>query len=120
MRRNIDGNEERTRGRSNRKTGYDDNSMLGRGHGFGPETSRGMRRPRRDEEMPNRNYGRIADERGSARESRGPETSHYLEDDTYTRGSMSHQGYGSRSRSMEATRGPRSRARDEFDDDLVR
>jgi hypothetical protein len=121
MRRNIDGNEDHRRGRSNRRTGFDDNSMLGRGHGFGPEASRGIRRPERRADDPlNRNYGRVADERmGYSRESRGPETSHYLEEDIYTRGSVT-SGFGSRSRSMEATRRPRSRARDEFDDDLVR
>src|SRR5688572_12694871 len=121
MRRHIDGHEDYRRGRSNRKTGADDTSMLGRGHGFGPESSRGLRRPRRRDEELNRNYARVADERtGSSRESRGPETSRYLEEDVYTRGSSGHDGFGSRSRSMEATRRPRSRARDEFDDDLIR
>jgi hypothetical protein len=119
MRRHIDGNEDHRRGRSNRKTGFDDNSMLGRGHGFGPESSRGLRRPRRADEGPlNRNYARVADERDN-RESRGPETSRYLEDDAYTRGSVP-QGFGSRSRSMEATRRRTNPVRDEFDDDLVR
>lgn len=126
-----DGNEDYRRGRSNRRTGYDDTSMLGRGHGFGPEASRGPRRPpRRDEGPLNRNYARLADEHQNdrwreTRESRGPETSHYLEDDTYARGRVGRSGYGSRSRSMEATRRRRvdksgAPVHDEFDDDLIR
>jgi hypothetical protein len=122
MPNNNDGFEDRWRGRANRRAGADDESMLGRGHGFGPESNRGPRQRPRGESGPlNRNYARVADERrDGTRESRGPETSHYLEDDTFSFGRGGHQGYGSRSRSMEATRRPRSRPRDEFDDDLVR
>jgi hypothetical protein len=96
------------RGRSNRATGQDDSSMLGRGHGFGPKTSgAGRARPRRDEtpevKMPTRNYGRLAESLSSGKP--GERT---MESERYTRGSMVKGGYGDRSRSMETTRKPRA------------
>lgn len=65
------------------------------------ETPRRGQRPRGDRTLLNRRRG------DSTRESRGPETSRYLEDDTSSVG-------------REGARRPRNRAYDEFDDDLVR
>jgi hypothetical protein len=108
----TDGWEDHRRGRSNRAAGQDDNSSLGRGHGFGPQASRGLRPgarpganqdPRRADDGHDRNYGRLADD-GS------------LEEDRYTRGQMN-ANMGSRSRSLESRR-RRPPTRDRFDDDL--
>jgi hypothetical protein len=127
--RPYDGLEDAYGGRSRRRRGFDDDSMLGRGHPFGPETS-GRRRddmaPRRlvrgddhDRGLPDRDFGRLA----NSREGRGMETGEPLEREVYPRGSMSRQGYGSRSRSQESRqhRGPdRDRMGRDFDDDLIR
>lgn len=112
-----DGMEESHKGRSNRATGNDDYSVLGRGHGFGPETSGagrgGARGDRAAESAPKtskRNYGRLADEPGK-------EAGESLVNDAYTRGSMTKEGYGSRSRSMESSK-KRKPGADSFDEDL--
>jgi hypothetical protein len=114
-----DGLEDSHKGRSNRVSGRDDHSMLGRGHGFGPHTS-GRGRDNRtppdgqgpDVEPRPRNYGRIANTRPG---DDGP----LMQNESYPPGSMTHAGYGRRSRSMESSTRPSRRAR-EFDDDLER
>src|SRR3954471_24479098 len=93
-----DGLEDSHKGRSNRATGNDDYSVLGRGHGFGPKNSgRGRDQPvpkqnAEHREPPDRNFGRVAADRGDARP---------MEDEAHPRGSVARAGYGSRSRSME-------------------
>lgn len=116
MRRYIhDGLDEAHAPRSNRRTGRDDRSMLGRGHGFGPHSS-GRGRDNRagldvipGEDPPPRNYGRVA---GSA------PGRPMLEEDRYPYGSVKNEGYGSRGRGREGRR--RAPGHDRFDGDLKR
>ena len=99
-------------GRSNRATGHDDYSNLGRGHGFGPKMSthgmdvfQGGRARENVEHDPRRDFSRNANSR-----QRGE-----LEQDEYPRGSSAQQGYGSRSRSYESRRRRFFDSGDDFD-----
>ena len=98
---------ETPRGRSTRATGSDDNSMVGRGHGYGPKTSGAGRgktvKPAQKKIETSRNYARLAE--GLATKGR------HMEEATYAPGSMLATGYGSRGRSMETTKKPKGGGR---------
>jgi hypothetical protein len=133
-RKTGDGLEDAHKGRSNRATGEDDASDLGRGHGFGPKSSgpghdardsASSARDDAEEADAARDYGRLA----ASREGRGPETGPGLENEVYPRGSVGKQGYGRRSRAYESTKKPtgqsagQTQKRDsgeDFDDEEVR
>jgi hypothetical protein len=97
--------------------------MLGRGHGFGPHTSGHGRGHRTNvhgtdgatrntaPSGPERNYGRMANQ--------SPDAEAVMESETYPRGAMTKQGYGSRGRAIEAGATPKPRP-DAFDEDLKR
>ncbi len=79
------------------------------------------RRPRGVTGPAQRNAARVPRQpAGSTRESRGPETSHYLEDDTFSVGRIDRPKAGDDGQPKESARRPRSRVPNDFDDDLVR